>query len=381
MATTGTFCWSELGTTDAARARAFYTRLFGWKTADQDMGEMGTYTMLSVKDADVGGMYALQGPMFAGIPSHWMYYVSVEDVDATAAKAPRLGGKVVMPAMDIPGVGRMAVLEDPEGAKFALFQPGGHQGARANPMTPGAFCWFELHTRDPKRAATFYRGLFGWSTKVGDAGGPHEYTEWTVSGGEGPFGGMLRMNESFGDAPPFWLGYVTVEDTDAIVAAAKPLGAQVLCPPTDIEGVGRFAVLMDPTGAAFAVIRLQLDPAHKDGKGGATQQKPQQKKSAKTAKPAVKAKASAKAPAKANAKKPVAKKAPVKKAAKKAVKKAPAKKGPTKKGPAMKRPAKKAAAKKTPMRKAAAKKTPMKKAAAKKAASKANRKVAKKARR
>ncbi len=262
--TTGAFCWAELGTTDAKKAKAFYTKLFGWRTDDKDMGEMGTYTLLKLGEHDVGGLYELSGPMFQGVPSHWMHYVSVADVDAVAGKVGKLGGKVVSPPMDIPDVGRMAVLEDAEGAKFSLFKYGLHQGATVDPMAPGAFCWRELHTREPKKAEAFYTKLLGWKAKHGT--GPMEYTEWNIAGPQQPFGGMLRLDPAWGDAPPFWLGYVTVNDADATTKKAQSLGGTVLCPPMDIPGVGRFAVINDPTGASFAVIKLSLTEEHKQGK-------------------------------------------------------------------------------------------------------------------
>lgn len=361
---TGAFCWSELGTTDQAKAGEFYTRLFHWQTVDQDMGENGVYTMLSLAGADLGGMYALAAPMFAGVPSHWLYYVSVEDVDASAKKATRLGGKVVMPPMDVPDVGRIAVLEDPEGAKIALFCGSGHAGAGTDPTAPGAFCWFELHTRDPQRAERFYTGLFGWKVKHGGAGGPMEYSEWHVAGNDQPFGGMCRMQPSFGDAPPFWLGYLTVEDTDATVKKAKALGGIELSAPMDIDGVGRFAVLADPTGAAFAVIRLQLTPEHKLGievHMPDVQKPPVKKKAAKKAKTKAKAakkKAAAKKPKKAATK--AKKKAAAKKSKKTATK---AKKKAKKPAPKGKKKTVTKAKKKAGTKKAKAKKVLAKKAA------------------
>lgn len=251
---TGTFCWNELATRDPAAALAFYSALFGWRSTERDMGEAGIYAILSLGGADLGGMYQLAGPRFEGVPSHWLYYVSVSNADASVRRATELGGKVVMPAMDIPDVGRIAMLEDPVGAKFGVSQAGGHPGDTTDPMTSGAFGWVELQTRDCAAAKTFYSGLFGWEAK-GDDAGPMAYTEWSLPNGK-QFGGMIEMNEHFGDAPPNWMGYVMVDDTDAIVAQATALGARSVVPPTDIENVGRFAVQMDPQGACFAVMKL-----------------------------------------------------------------------------------------------------------------------------
>lgn len=114
------FCWNELMTTDAAAARDFYTKLFGWTTEEKPMGEF-TYTILKSGDTQVGGLMQMEGDCFKGIPSHWMSYVSVEDVDASARKAKDLGATICVEPTDIPEVGRFAVVTDPTGAAIALF--------------------------------------------------------------------------------------------------------------------------------------------------------------------------------------------------------------------------------------------------------------------
>ncbi|MEZ5967082.1 MAG: VOC family protein [Planctomycetota bacterium] len=253
----GTFCWSELGTTDVAGARSFYSALFGWSYEDRPMGDSFTYHLVKNGSDELGGVYHLAGPMFEGVPPHWMFYVSVADVDATVARVPALGGKVVMPPMDIPDTGRMAMLEDPTGAKISVYQAKGRGGATGSPMTPGNFGWAELNTRDTSAAKKFYTTLFGWEAK--ESTGPMAYTEWTLPGCK-QFGGMLEMNEGWGDAPPCWLGYVMVDDCDATFAKAASLGATPIVPPMDIDNVGRFSVIADPQGAVFAFIKLLPHP-------------------------------------------------------------------------------------------------------------------------
>ncbi len=122
--TTGTFCWNELLTGDVASARKFYTGLLGWEMEDHDMGEYGTYTLIKSGDTQVGGMMQMAGEQFKGVPPHWLSYIAVEDVDASAKKAEELGGKICLPPSDIPGVGRFSVIIDPTGAGFALFKGG-----------------------------------------------------------------------------------------------------------------------------------------------------------------------------------------------------------------------------------------------------------------
>ena len=119
----GTFCWTELMTGDIAAAKKFYTDLIGWKLVDQDMGNM-TYTMIFPPGAQepVGGMMAMEGTDFQGVPPHWMPYIMVENVDQSAGKCAELGGKVVYPSTDIPDIGRFCVIQDPTGATIALYQ-------------------------------------------------------------------------------------------------------------------------------------------------------------------------------------------------------------------------------------------------------------------
>jgi predicted enzyme related to lactoylglutathione lyase len=213
----------------------------------------GHYTLMKIGEDDVAGLYPLQGPQFEGVPSHWATYVAVEDADASNTRALALGAAQVLPPMDVPGVGRIAMVTDPTGANIALFQAGEHCGAPQQGPKPGTFGWSELATRDTKAAGVFYSELFGWKQKAG-SGGPVEYTEFQVGGQS--IGGMMAMTEQHGDAPPHWLPYVMVEDCNASAAKAGELGAQTFVPPMDIPNVGRFAVFADPTGAALAIIQL-----------------------------------------------------------------------------------------------------------------------------
>ena len=243
----GTFCWFECGSTDVAKARAFYTQVFGWTAVDQPMpGGAGAYTLLRNAGDDIAGLYALQGEPFAGMPSHWATYVAVAGVDDTVRRASALGGRVVAEPMDIPGVGRIAFVQDPEGATIGVAHLDGHPG------THGPFGWSELATRDTAAAAAFYTALFGWNAKA-DADNP--YTEFQVGGQS--IGGMLPMPPQQHGAPAYWLPYVLVDDCDRTVQRVQECGGRVLVPATQIAHVGRFAVFADPAGAALAIIRLE----------------------------------------------------------------------------------------------------------------------------
>ncbi len=244
----GSFCWIELSTSDAGSAKSFYTRLFGWTAVDNPMGDMGVYTMLQKGGRDVGALYQ-QMPEQQGIPPNWLSYIAVAGVDATVAQAQERGAQLLAGPFDVFDFGRMAVLADPQGAAFALWEAKSHSGVGVRDEV-GSLCWNELQARDVDAAKKFYPPLFGWRMKESD-----EYTEWHL--GENAVGGMLVSQAPEG-VPSFWLPYFAVDDADATAAQANELGGNVLVPPMDIEHVGRFAVLTDPQGAAFAVIRLAL---------------------------------------------------------------------------------------------------------------------------
>lgn len=121
--TTGTFVWNECGTTDVQSAKKFYTELFDWKTREMDMGPSGTYTIFQNAGKDIGGLYRMNAQQQQmGVTPHWLTYVGVADVDASAKKAEALGGRILVPATDIPETGRFAVLMDPTGAAFAIYK-------------------------------------------------------------------------------------------------------------------------------------------------------------------------------------------------------------------------------------------------------------------
>ncbi len=154
----GTFCWVELGTTDGEAAKKFYTQLFDWDVDDHDMGPSGIYTILKQNGKDVGALYKMPEEMTAnGVPPHWMSYISVANADEAAAKAKTLGASVMKEPFDVFTMGRMAVIQDPTGAVFALWQPGTHPGAGVV-NTPNSLCWNELATKDSRFTAACLAG-------------------------------------------------------------------------------------------------------------------------------------------------------------------------------------------------------------------------------
>jgi predicted enzyme related to lactoylglutathione lyase len=250
----GTFCWVELGTSDSAAAKTFYTQLFGWEYQDHPMGPGMTYTMLKLNGQDVGALYELMPEMKAqGVPPHWLSYVAVNNADETAEKAKAQGATLMKEPFDVMTEGRMAVIQDPTGAVFAIWQAMNHKGSAAR-MVPNSACWNELGTNDTKKAGEFYSNVFGWGQE-GFPGSPIEYTVFK-NGADGA-GGMYQITPEMGPIPPHWLVYFAVEDCDAKVQKATELGASIMKPAEDIPGVGRFAILLDPQRAAFALLKPQ----------------------------------------------------------------------------------------------------------------------------
>jgi predicted enzyme related to lactoylglutathione lyase len=250
----GTFCWPELSTADVPAAKAFYSALLGWEPNDSPMPEGGAYTMLKVGGKDVGAMATMQEPQKkAGVPPHWMSYVAVTNADQTVQKAAALDGTILAGPFDVMDAGRMAVIKDPTGAIFSIWQAKSHPGVtRINEV--GALCWTELYTNDMSKAVAFYEGLFDWTGKPLD--GPTPYTIFFFKDQEKMAGGALQMTKEMQGMPAHWLPYFQVEDTDNVVGSARALGGTVIVPPMDIPNVGRMATIADPQGAAFAVVKL-----------------------------------------------------------------------------------------------------------------------------
>src|SRR5918996_2200046 len=159
----GTFCWIDLGTTDREGAKAFYQGLFGWDAVDSPMGEGETYSIMMVEGESVAAIYDQpRQQREAGVPPFWFSYVAVASADDAAAAAKEAGGSVHAEPFDVMEAGRMAVIADPTGAMFGVWQAGENIGAgRVN--EPGALTWNELASNDVEAASNFYAELFGWS--------------------------------------------------------------------------------------------------------------------------------------------------------------------------------------------------------------------------
>jgi predicted enzyme related to lactoylglutathione lyase len=239
--TVGKFVWHEQVSADPKQAEDFYTQLFGWGTEVFKPGEVD-YAMISSGGQSHGGFAkAMEGAP----PPHWLSHIRVESVDETIEKANRAGGKVAAGPFAMGEVGRMAIVADPQGAYVGIYEPEGEDGARE-----GVFVWDELGTTDADAAQRFYEEVFGWTTSdMGpDYGGYRIFNR-----GETGIAGVMALPDD--SAPPHWQPYIAVDDPDGIAAKAAELGSTVLMEPMDVPKVGRLAVLRDPQGATFGIIR------------------------------------------------------------------------------------------------------------------------------
>jgi uncharacterized protein len=246
--TPGTFSWTDLSTTDPDAAKKFYSALFGWKANDIPVGEGGVYSMMTIGGKNVAAISGqLQAQQDAGVPPMWNSYITVESADGAANKAGQLGALVHAPPFDVMEAGRMAVIADPQGAFFTIWQPKDNIGASLV-NAHGALSWNELASPDIDASAKFYGDLFGWTvTPMEGMGMPYS----TVQTAAGTNNGGIRPTMP-PDSPPHWLVYFGTDEIDASAAQAGELGASTLVETMDI-GVGKIAVLQDPQGAVFAL--------------------------------------------------------------------------------------------------------------------------------
>jgi len=247
----GAFCWIELATTDQSAAKKFYSELFGWTIDEFPMGPNQFYTTFKIDGRDVAAAYTLRAEEQArGIPAHWNLYVAVENADTAASRAAELGAKVVAAPFDVFDVGRMAVVQDPTGAVFSMWQAKRHAGFGIKGV-PGTFCVADLSTSDQDAASRFYEQLFGWRVGKEDEDPAHNY--YHLFNHNEFIGGILPPAFRNPAVPPHWQIYFLVSDCDATAVTAKNVGAQLYMPSMTIEDLGRMAIMADPQGAVFAI--------------------------------------------------------------------------------------------------------------------------------
>jgi uncharacterized protein len=255
----GEFCWVELVSPDVDAAATFYGDLLGWGRERYEPDPDG-YWYFSRIGKLVAGLEAFR--MEGQVPA-WQGYVSVDDVAATAGKVDEAGGTVLAGPLDVPGgAGSVAVCRDPEGAVFALWQPGELKGAQLV-NEPGCWTWNNLLTRDVDGAMDFYGRVFGW-TATQPEGAPDFIWNWHIDGQRWPEGlaGLMRMGTDMPpDVPPHWQVYLMVESADAAVEQIKAGGGTLIYGPVDIP-IARMAAVIDPQGANVALLESRYPEPH-----------------------------------------------------------------------------------------------------------------------
>ena len=249
----GTFSWTDLSTTDQNGAKSFYSGLFAWEADDQPVGEGMTYSMMNIGGKPAAAI-SLQNEMQrdSGAPPAWNSYVTVESADAAADRATKLSGNVIAPPFDVMDVGRMAVIQDPQGGFFMVWEPKAHIGA-SSVNAHGALSWNELATPDMDGSAGFYRELLEWKVDPMEGMGMPYMVITTAAGTSN--GGIRAAAET---EPTYWLVYFGTDDIDATTAKATELGGTALLGPMDI-GVGKIGVVQDPQGAVFGLYAGDFD--------------------------------------------------------------------------------------------------------------------------
>jgi len=247
------FVWYELMTTDGAAAAKFYGDVVGWAAQKSPMPDMD-YTLFKAGDAQVAGAFALSKEQRAqGAPAAWVGYIGVGNVDQAAADLKAAGGKVWRGPDDIPNVGRFAMVSDPQGTAFALFQPAhADEMSPADVGTPGHAGWHELYAVDGPSAFDFYAKQFGWKQHdVMDMGPAGKYQMFGTGSGEA-FGGMMTKPAEM--PMPAWAYYFNVPSIAGAVPKITGGGGAITSGPTEVPG-GRWIVqATDPQGAHFALV-------------------------------------------------------------------------------------------------------------------------------
>ncbi len=247
----GEFCWADLGTPDLAATKKFYSKIFGWKSFDNDMGPNGVYSMQQLEKKNICAIHTAGDPMAGKKKPFWMPYIAVKSVDQSLKKAKTAGATIHMGAHDVPGAGRMAILSDPTGASFAIWEARGSIGTQLKQL-PGTVCWHDLSTPDRAGAIKFYSKVFGWKVQIQDFSG-NAYYLLKLAGKRAGLGGIWPQPLPGSD--PAWFTYCVVKSCARTVTQAKRLGGKVVLGPITVPKTCTFAIIEDPQGAAFGALQ------------------------------------------------------------------------------------------------------------------------------
>lgn len=251
----GSWIWYELMTPDAQASRAFYEGVVGW-TIDTDSMMPGPveYRLIHGPQTAAGGMLTLSPEMLAnGAKPGWIGYLGVDDVDAAVDRLQALGGTVHVPAMDAPGVGRMAMVADPQGVPFYLMRGASDEASGAyGRMALGHTSWNELQTSDADAGFAFYADLFGWQKAGGMPMPWGEYSFLRTAADAEVFGAMMPVRDA--DHPRRWTFYFRVPDAAAAHERVRQYGGTPLSAPNDVPGGERVFHALDPHGVTFGLV-------------------------------------------------------------------------------------------------------------------------------
>ena len=249
--TTNKPAWVDLASDDAAASRDFYSKLFGWNVEVNPDPQYGGYGIARLSGNDAAGIGPKQDP---NTPTAWSLYIGSDDIEGLAKRVTDSGGTVAVAPFDVGDQGRMAVFQDPSGAFISAWQGTRMGGFQTN--APNSFGWAELNARGVDRALPFYEKVFGWSIRTSPMGeGTPDYNEFLL--GDKSIAGAWEMNQQVpAEVPSYWLIYFAVDDVDAGFKKAIDLGARESVPPQDMPG-GRFAIVSDPQGATFGLIKTE----------------------------------------------------------------------------------------------------------------------------
>jgi uncharacterized protein len=246
----GRHVWSELMTTDPKAAEAFYRNVVGWTAAPFGESPQPYVQFKRRNGAGVAGL--MERPEGMNMPPFWSMYIAAPDLDAAVAHVKRLGGSELSGVINVPTVGRMQMLKDPQGAAFYVIQPEPRDNPPDRDPEVGEASWLELMTTDAPAAMRFYQQLFGWEPgEAMDMGPAGKYQMFNR--GNRVIGGMMNKSPELAQAPPFWAIYFRVDDIDAAADRVKSAGGQVINGPMEVPGGDWILNGTDPQGASFAL--------------------------------------------------------------------------------------------------------------------------------
>jgi uncharacterized protein len=242
--------WYELMTTDPAAAETFYTNVVGW-TAAPMQGSPQPYTILK-RRGDVGFAGRMKKPEGMNMPPFWAMYVGVPRFEDAVAHIKSLGGSELSSVVDVPTVGRLQMMKDPQGAAFYIIQPSSTEERPETDPKVGEGSWLELMTTDAVAAMQFYSEVFGWQpSEAMDMGPAGKYQMFNRP--HGMIGGMMNKPPEMAQVPPYWGIYFLVDDINAAIERVKANGGQILNGPMEVPGGDWIVNGMDPQGAAFSL--------------------------------------------------------------------------------------------------------------------------------